>query len=279
MHRPLTDWNAVPFPDLTPDELCAICDKHGLGGPAIGRLPSTGVVNSIYTLGDDLVLRVPKNMPEALSDTYTESVAVPVAHAAGVRTPALVEFDEAFDILDVPYSIYERVHAMPLQDEDGPWRDVGRDLARLHSVVSDCPDPLGRLDSAGRVHSPAAVVDRWALRCIQRLRPLVREPLPERFLHNDVSPPNVLANGGSYAALIDWGDAAWGDPTLEFSTLPMRAAAEALAGYRDVLPLEEEVAEARILWDHLVRINRQVILDDLRAFAASAPAPWRGLLA
>lgn len=38
------------------------------------RLPSTGVINAIWALGDALVLRVPKDVDEARSDTLTESV-------------------------------------------------------------------------------------------------------------------------------------------------------------------------------------------------------------
>ena len=48
----------------------------------------------VYALGERYVLCVPKDHPEAIADTYTGSVAAPVAHAAGVRTPALVVFDD-----------------------------------------------------------------------------------------------------------------------------------------------------------------------------------------
>lgn len=283
----MPDWNSVPFPELDAAQLSAICAKHDLGQRHIGRMTSTGVVNSIYTLGDDLVLRVPKNMPEALSDTYTESVASPVAHAAGVRTPALVAWDESFDILDVPYTIHDLVDGEPSElDFDGPvWRHLGRDVARMHATITECPDPLGRLDHAGRADetrilewAPGTETQGWLERCIDRLRPLIADVVPARFLHNDVSNNNVLHKDGEYAALIDWGDAAWGDPSLEFASLPMVAVMPMLAGYREVLPLERITTEARILWDKLLLVDRPEILEHMLAFRRQAPEPWRGLL-
>ena len=53
-------WDDVPFPDLTDEQLAAIIDTHGLDAPltSIRRLPSVGVVNSIYALGEPLSRRV-----------------------------------------------------------------------------------------------------------------------------------------------------------------------------------------------------------------------------
>ncbi len=143
----------MAFPELREDQLRAICERFGLPSGPFGRLPSTGVINAIYTVGEGLVLRVPKNVGVGLRDTYTESVAVPAAVAAGVRTPHLVAFDEACDIVEMPYGVYDRVHAAdgePATDEG--WRELGRDLARLHEGVTpaSCPDPLNRLDTPGR---------------------------------------------------------------------------------------------------------------------------------
>jgi aminoglycoside phosphotransferase (APT) family kinase protein len=249
-------------------------------------MKSTGVVNSIYTLGD-LVLRVPKNMPPALSDTYTESVACPVACDHGVRTPRLVVWDEDMDIVDVPFTIHDLVNGDPPDlDFDGPlWRDVGRDIARMHIEITECPDPHGRLDDAGRATEEwilnwarGTEVQRWIERCIERLKPLISEPVEDVFLHNDVSNGNVLHKDGEYAAVIDWGDAAWGDPSLEFASLPMVAVIGMLEGYRDVTPLEDVTTEARILWDKIVRCEVDLIRDHMLQFRENAEGVWRALI-
>jgi aminoglycoside phosphotransferase (APT) family kinase protein len=261
-------WLDVPFPSPSGEQLHAVLAKHGLGSRSIEPLASTGVLNAIFALGDDLVLRIPKPIDEGFADTYTESVAVPVAHAAGVTTPDLVVFDDDRDIFDVPYTIYERVHAETLAHAS--WtpdacRELGRDLAVLHAGVSECPDPLGRLDDPGRWESAefAATLARSGFLSpanvafiedlFTRVEPaLIAARGCRRFVHNDVQDTNVMVKDGHYAALIDWGDAGWGDPAIDFRTMSMRGVPHALAGYREVQPLEEDdTAEARVIWDRL----------------------------
>ena len=152
-------WDDAPFPALSDSELTAIVNKHDLrvALSQIDRLLSTGVVHTVYAVGDMHVLRVPKPIPEAIEDTYTESVAAPVAHAAGVRTPLLHAFDDDRDIVEVPFTIFERWRGAGLtligataSDQPELWRALGGDLATLHLNVVECRDPNGWLDDAGR---------------------------------------------------------------------------------------------------------------------------------
>ena len=269
-------WDDVAFPELTDHQLAAIVARHGIHVPlaTIHRLPSPGVVNSVYALGEQWVLRVPKNLSHATCDTLTESVAAPVARAAGVRTPALVAFDETREVVDVPYTIFERVDGAALTELgddprllDGLWAELGRDLARLHHGVTDCPDPLDRLDEQGRTCEAEALLRaaveegvinadnaRTLAGWFDQLRPAALAGQKyRRFLHGDAQIANVLAKpSGEYSALIDWGDAGWGDPALDLRSVPARAVGLVLAGYREVAPLDgDESAEARIWWDHL----------------------------
>lgn len=136
----------TPFPALSHDQLAAVIERHHLAvaPDAVKPMRSTGIVHSVYSLGGSLVLRVPKEHPEAIADAYTGSVAAPVAYAAGVRTPALVAFDDDRDIVAVPYSIFERAPGEPLvlsgaypQDLGELWADLGRYLA-LCTAASEC---------------------------------------------------------------------------------------------------------------------------------------------
>ena len=55
-----------------------------------------------------------------------------------------------------------------------------------------------------------------------------------------------------YAAVIDWGDAAWSDPAADLAKVPLRAVPAALDGYRQATTADAEVVtEARVLWFHL----------------------------
>ena len=261
-------WDDAPFVVLGDREIAEIVRRHDLGVDAWERLQSTGVIHTIYALGSSLVLRVPKRIDEATSDLRTEVVAAPVAAAAGVRTPALVIFDESLDIVDVPFTVFERVDGEPLGLEPfspDAYRELGRDLARLHTGVTKCDDPNGWLDvddrfeprdlletlvASGRLDPDSAV---WLRATFDSLRPAVTGAASfRRFIHNDVQPNNVLARDGTYRALIDWGDAAWGDPARELRSIPPRAVPFVLAGYREITLMDgDDEAEARVLWDQL----------------------------
>ena len=296
-------YEAAPFPELTSTQVRAIAARHGLDvgadDAAIERLPSTGVINSIWALGDRWVLRVPKPVGEGISDTRTEAVAAPVAHAAGVRTPALVAFDDSGELVDGPYTIYERVHGdtldavarrQPPAALAAVLEDLGTQLARLHRDVTSCPDPRGWLDDAGRFddHQPlldkAGEAGRWLDDVLTRLQPVVHEDAAghhHRFLHNDVQASNVLVTRDKHeAVLIDWGDAAWGDPALDLRTLPPFWLPTVLAGYRAVMPFDDDATvEQRIVWDVACRAlyyaaRRPAYLAELRAFAVADPPRW-----
>jgi aminoglycoside phosphotransferase (APT) family kinase protein len=263
----MRDWDLVPFPDLSAETLAGICTRHDL--PAVtGRLDSNGAINSIWLLGDELVLRVPKNMDEGWKDTLTESVAAPVAHTSGMRTPALVVFDETLELVDVPYTVYERVRG----EAGGPaapagWRELGREVALLHSAVTGCPDPLDRLDDAGRWTDADALVAfavngigvegelrRRIEAEVRRVHPAVCEAMSfTRFLHNDLHQGNLMADGAEHVAVIDWGDAGWGDPAKEMSNLPVDGIAPFVDGYREVMPFDGDASiDDRIRWDAIV---------------------------
>src|SRR4051794_16266604 len=159
----------TPFFELTDEQLRAIVARHGItvGRGDLHRLDSMGIVHSIYALGEALVLRVPKLHPDALADAFTGSVAAPAAISAGVSTPRLVVFDESFDIVPVPFSIFERVYAEPLSVRLGAdplkqrpiWHELGRQLATLHANVSAVPDPHGYLDPHGRTYDPEELLN------------------------------------------------------------------------------------------------------------------------
>ena len=256
---------ALPFPELTEEQLLAICARHGFPRGPFGRLASTGVVNAIYTVGDGIVLRIPKDARGTLADTYTESVAVPAVMAAGVRTPALLAFDDSREIVDVPFGAYEWVHAPHgWPGTAAGWRELGRQLAALHEGVTECADPFGRLDDPGRWTSADQMMEGLAglgdadLRqglhtAFRQLEPAVRDFAEHgtlRFLHDDIKDSNLLRADGDVVHLIDWGDAGWGDAAIDFRNLPPDRTAEVLRGYREVVTTDDTF-EDRVRWDQL----------------------------
>jgi aminoglycoside phosphotransferase (APT) family kinase protein len=276
-----------PFPEISDELLHTIAERHNVGGSAISRLPEVGIFNTIYALGADLILRIPRNHPAFTEAVCKEALAVPAARAAGVRTPELVAFDASLELLPVPYTLYERVQGETLglldhepSDSPSAWHELGRDLALLHTQVAaqgpiaeieieGLPDPRLWLDQIAQEGYFTPMEARWLCRWLDRLAPaaLASVPhcflhgdiqttnmLPHCFLHGDIQTTNMLVRAGSldYLAIIDWGSAGWGDPAWDFAGIPLRAVPLLLQGYRTVAALDgEATAEARILWRHL----------------------------
>lgn len=142
----------------------AIFLHHGIAEPW-APLAATGIANRIYATSS-VVLRIATDHPEALGDARTESVAAPVVHAAGIRTPALIAYDDSRQIVDRPYTLWERVHgqavgqyALDANAVLGTWADIGRELARLH-----CQFRTARTPGAGSSRSTTSIHGiSWAL--------------------------------------------------------------------------------------------------------------------
>lgn len=263
---------SVPVPELSGEILSNIVELHRLevDTATVQPLVATGVINGIWALGPELVLRVPKAHIGAVRNTLTEAVAAPAAHATGARTPESVVFDDSRSILAVPFTIYERVRGAGITsvgadagDLATVWRELGRDLATVHEEAM-WEDPHGWLAKPerpleyepiltscvahGHIHADnAATLRRW-------LEPLHESVMwaesLQHLVHNDVQPANVMADRRHYTGLIDWGDAGPGDPALDFRVLPLRAVKHALEGYREIRDLDDG-AEERIWYDQL----------------------------
>lgn len=259
----------LTFPELAPATLAALARHHGLGDVPCARLPQIGVINAIYALGDDHILRVPRDHPGTLAQFRNEIIAAPHARAARVRTPRLIAHGEADDLLPFPYTLYERVHGRTLgllewepEECTSIWRELGHDLALLHATP-----PLEGLRQGGPGEDPRALAAaraadgwftdlevRWLTRWLDRLAPALAIPIDPVLVHADVQTTNIMVAEGAweYRAILDWGGARLGDPAWDFFGLPLRAVPFMLEGHRAVAPLpDDDGAEARILWRHL----------------------------
>lgn len=291
----------------------AIAQRHGLGDVVLSRLADTGVINGVYLLGETLVLRVPRDHPAHVRQARAEAVAIPAARAAGVRTPALIAYDEACDLLPVPYLIVERVSGQALSDLDlepseagEGWRDVGRDLGRLHADAHPsaplgepwvCSDPRELVQRRASDGWFTALEARWLGAWLDRIAATAFPAPPvDRLLHRDAQATNIIVgSGGAYRAILDWGCAGLGDPAWDCFGMPLRAVPFLLEGHREVAPLDgDETAEARILWRHLqwslACLPRGAVpgqswgerplawlLEVLRFFLEDPPPSWRPL--
>jgi aminoglycoside phosphotransferase (APT) family kinase protein len=257
---------------LDPEIITALFAAHGVSG-LWEELPSTGVANRIFATRD-VVLRVATDHPEAEPDARTESVAAPVAHAAGILTPRLIAFDDTRTLIGRPFSLWERVHGETLgatnlspQKIADVWRAVGRELAKLHARVRACADPNGYLDQPARNQDVSAQLNRLVAaqqievdaaqrieRFAQELQSRSATEVEPCFIHDDIYAMNVMcSSAGELLAILDWGDAGWGDPAIDFASMPLEAVGPALEGYEAEIshPLSASFA-ARVAWYRLL---------------------------
>ena len=248
-----------------------ILEANGIEGPW-ETLTATGLANRIYAT-KDVVIRVAREHDEALRDARTDSIAAPVAYAAGIQTPHMLVFDESGEFYDRPYSIWERVHGKTLghissdpRSMPNTWRQVGQQMAQLHVNVKPFEDTKNYLHEPTRELNLDSLLDRLfatghfsqvlakeVSTLIAELHPAVHEASNTCFLHSDVKDMNIMCtHDDEFLALIDWGDAGWGDPTFDFRQIPLMAIPIVLEGYRKVAPnLLGNTLNERIIWDKL----------------------------
>ena len=265
---------------IASDPVDAILTAYRIPGPW-QLLEATGIANRIYAT-DDVVLRVATDHHDAIVDALTESIAAPVARQAGILTPRLIAFDNSRKLVDRPFSLWERIHGETLgrlscspKICEHIWRAVGQQIARLHDQVRSCPDPNGYLDKPQREMALGLLLERFAAsgqgcadlvreieHLILDLSPFVSSgTISNCFLHNDLHELNIMCSSeGELLALIDWGDAGWGDPTLDFAAIPFELLPAALDGYGSRKRLGN-CPEALIVWDHLLSAVDNAIDD------------------
>ncbi|TCM47107.1 aminoglycoside phosphotransferase family protein [Kribbella sp. VKM Ac-2568] len=304
----------------TAEVIAAIADRYGVRAEAVREVPD-GVANHAFALGDDPFLRIPRR-EEFERDLQKEVAVIPVARAAGVRTPAMVDFDATRTLVDAPYMVIEQVHGTDLIEADPPndqfWQDLGSQVALLHRIPHTPLDGVPTDDGGG---DPRPTVDHlatlgyldpgtadWLLGWFDRLATRFPQGLqdpqaqqepqaqPRVLLHGDLAPQNLLTRHHKLEALIDWGDAAWGPPGMEFAKLRLEQVAATLPAYTGQSPSKSDgQLEAAALWFHLSwglsgipkppRPNERHwtappasrLLGVLRFFAAGPPEPWPGL--
>jgi aminoglycoside phosphotransferase (APT) family kinase protein len=147
-------------------------------------------------------------------------------HAARLAVPRPIFLDVSRDISDVPYLVMEYVEGdVDFSPTDLPvyLRRLAAELARIHSFdisragVSFLPDQLAlcdlrigrrpeRLnDLAGEIRIRDFLESSWP----------VAQRNPSALLHGDYWQGNIIWRDGEVAAVIDWEDAAIGDPLCD----------------------------------------------------------------
>lgn len=263
---------------------------------SVRRLPSfVGNQNFlVQTARTDYVLKAAPT--EAVA---TEAWVCDRARATGVPAPEIVAVDLGRRTLPWPYIFMVAVPGRSLTS-GGNERivEAGRLLRAIHDINLDGYGPLSRTDTRDGV--PRGPYDSWADffsatvgaldhlvdqgllddQLADRLRTavhdhhtLVAEVQRSVLLHGDLCPDHIFVANGHVSGIIDWGQAAAGDPLFDLATWANAAPLDALIyGYEsDADPeLHLKIAFYR------VASALQVIVDKNSATASWYPGLLQG---
>jgi aminoglycoside phosphotransferase (APT) family kinase protein len=148
--------------------------------------------------------------------------------AAGLPVPTPYHLDLSGEIFSTPYLVAEYVEGMP---EFSPAYladfilQAATTLTRIHRVDYSCGDFAFLPEAAERAAKKLS--DRTSAIALAPDDDRIRETLqavwplphvnPSGLLHGDYWPGNLLWEDGQLAAVIDWEDAALGDPLIDLA--------------------------------------------------------------
>ena len=200
----------------------------------IRAVRSAATVNAVFRLGDDLAARFPLRSgdPERMrAELAAEADAArELALASPVVTPVPVALGQPGRGYPSPWSVQTWLPGVDASVED-PAGSLGfaEDLAALLTGLRRA-DTRGRRFAGGGRGGDLADHDAWMAVCfarseglldVARLRAMWSDlrALPtvdaDVMCHGDLTPPNVLVEGGRLAGVLDGGGFAPADPALD----------------------------------------------------------------
>ena len=203
--------------------------RPGLAELPITRVVSTGTVNALFRIGDDLVARLP------LQEGWAEGIErewlwIPwlSSRITSVRLPQPVFKGSANETYPFVWSVYRWIAGAPYDDGLVDETEAARTLARFvlelralevtPSVPKGGRQPLADLDEDTReaIGDAATLIDGSAAMAVWeaalRLPAWDRRPV---WIHGDLLRPNLIVHEGRLVAVIDYGYIGVGDPATD----------------------------------------------------------------
>lgn len=226
---------------------------------AIKPFPSAGSDNAMYRLGDDMVVRLPRRSGRTVDSLDKECewlprlapllpLAIPVPLAKGVPAEGYpcgwavyrwlegetATIERLADARQAATDLAEFVSALQRTDATGAPRPGEHNFFRgvpLAMRDENVRSAIAALDGEMDV---AAVTAAWeaALRAPEWHGPLV-------CIHGDLADGNLLAAGGRFSAVIDWGGLAVGDPACDLMVAWSYLEPEARELFRTALSVDD----------------------------------------
>lgn len=217
-------------------------------------VPSVGLDNTIYRLGSDLAVRLPKRGLAAVQATR-EQQWLPIL-AAGLPLPVPVPLGHGRPTEQYPWSW----SVCPWLNGRSAATTKITDTMQMATDLAGFITALQAIDAAGGPSGelrgvPLTTQDENARRAIQALRDsydtrvltaawetALRRPEwsgPPVWYHGDLHPGNLLVEHGHLSAVVDFGLAATGDPACDLMAAWTCLPADARPVFHAALPVDD----------------------------------------
>lgn len=220
---------------------------------SVREVRSTGTVNAIYRLGDDLCVRLPRLAGWA-DDLEAELTWLPrLASRLSLPVPAPVARGAPACGYPLPWAIYRWIEGRPyadglIDDERRAAEDLARFVLELRAIEASDGAPRGgrrplrELDAETRtaIEAGRGLVDRDAATAAweRALEAPARSGAPV-WVHADLLRPNVLVRDGRLCGVIDFGSVGVGDPAADVIAAWSVLGRPGRAAFRDALDVDD----------------------------------------
>ncbi|MBA3717036.1 MAG: aminoglycoside phosphotransferase family protein [Actinobacteria bacterium] len=251
---------------------------------ALEPVLTSGTVNALYRLGDDLVVRLPRNRGSRSGDLEREFRWLPaLSPLVPVAVPEPLAKGAPGEGYPWEWGVYRWLdgeNPTPGHASDSLAEELARFVLTLHRVeLADGPPSgrgasLGAFDEATRAAIAAleGEIDAEAATAAWEEALATPEwPHPPVWAHGDLMPGNLLMRDCRLAAVIDWGAVGIGDPACDLMVAWNLLPADARPVFRAALGYDDATwARGRgwALWTGLVGLPYYRVTNP--GFAAKA---------
>jgi aminoglycoside phosphotransferase (APT) family kinase protein len=225
----------------------------GLAGLPVREVASTGTVNAIYRIGDELYARLPR-LPSWAADLETEQAWLPrLARGLSLAIPVPVAQGRPAAEFPFGWAIYRWIDGRPYADDlVADEVQAAGDLAAFVTELRAIPPapgaprggrrPLAELDAGtrGNLEASRAEIDAGAaLAAWDRALAAPAFAGAPVWVHADLLRPNLLVGGGRLRAVLDFGSAGVGDPAADVIAAWSVFGPAGRAAYRAALAVDD----------------------------------------
>lgn len=241
-----------------------------------------GNVNIVRKITIDAKPYVVRMHPQGVKNGYfyTEQAALAAAHAKGIPVPQVMEIHEATDEQDMDFMLMTESVGQTMaiwleqniKDEDALLVDCGKQMAAIHSIrvqgfgmfdnnkakvdhmlIGLHPTysafiHTGLLENLSRLVSFCVIEQGHADQMAQVFQTHSYEPLDgPRLVHNDFADWNLLTDGKSITAVLDWDECHAGDSIADLACwstfFTMERMGKFMEGYKSIASLPKDYEE------------------------------------